>query len=79
MGDHTRNRYANGKAEISSIFKWFREDFEKGHKGFRKIDDLLARYAEQLADAPADREKLKAGSVSVSHLDYDWSLNDTGR
>lgn len=79
MGDHTRNRYANGKAEISSIFKWFREDFEKGHKGFRKIDDLLARYAEQLADAPTDREKLKAGSVPVSHLDYDWSLNDTGR
>ena len=79
MGDHTRNRYANGKAEISSIFKWFREDFEKGHKGLRKIDDLLARYADQLADAPADRDKLRAGSVTVTHLDYDWSLNDTGR
>jgi len=79
MADRTRNRFANGRAEISAIFKWFREDFEKGHKGFRRIDDLLARYADQLADAPADREKLKAGAVPVSHLDYDWSLNDVGR
>ena len=79
MGDHTRNRYANGKAEISSIFKWFKEDFEKGHKGLRKVEDVLARYADQLADAPADREKLKSGSVTISYLDYDWSLNDVGR
>ncbi len=79
MSDRSRNRYANRKAEISAIFKWFREDFEKGHKGYRRVDDLLARYADQLADAPADREKLKAGSVTISHLDYDWSLNDVGR
>ena len=79
MADRTRNRYANGKAEISSIFKWFKEDFEKGHKGLKKIDDLLARYADQLADAPADRDKLKAGGVAISHLDYDWSLNDSAR
>ena len=79
MGDHTRNRFANGKAEISSIFKWFKEDFEKGHKGLRKLEDLLARYADQLADAPADREKLKSGAVPITYLDYDWSLNDVGR
>ena len=79
MADRTRNRYANGKAEINMIFKWFKEDFEKGHKGIKKLDDLLARYAEQLADAPADREKLKAGGVAINHLDYDWSLNDSAR
>ena len=79
MADRTRNRFANGKAEISAIFKWFREDFEKGHKGFRRIEDVLVRYADQLADAPADRERLRAGGVTISHLDYDWSLNDAGR
>ncbi|MEO6626797.1 MAG: DUF547 domain-containing protein [Burkholderiaceae bacterium] len=79
MGDPTRNRYAGGKAEISAIFKWFKEDFEKGHKGLRKIEDVLARYADQLADATADREKLKTGAVSITHLDYDWSLNDIAR
>ncbi len=79
MADRTRNRYANGRAEVSMIFKWFKEDFEKGHKGIKKMDDLLARYAEQLADGPADRDKLKAGGITISHLDYDWSLNDSAR
>ena len=79
LGDPTRNRYADGKLEVSNIFKWFREDFEKGNKGFAKLEDVFAKYADQLAAAPSDREKIKAKSVSISHLDYDWSLNDMGR
>jgi hypothetical protein len=79
MADRTRNRYAGGKAEISAIFKWFKEDFEQGHRGLRRIEDLLARHAEQLADAPADREKLRSGQVTIAFLDYDWSLNDAAR
>ena len=79
LGDKTRNRYADGKLEVSMIFKWFREDFEKGNKGFTKLEDVFAKYADQLATAAADREKIKAKSVSISNLDYDWSLNDLGR
>jgi Protein of unknown function, DUF547 len=79
MGDHTRNRMADGKLEVSQIFKWFKEDFEKGNKGFNRLEDVFAKYADQLADAPADREKLRAKTVAVSHLEYDWSLNDLGR
>lgn len=79
LGDRTRNRFADGRLQVSSIFKWFREDFEKGHKGYKRIEDVFARHADLLADNPADRERIKAGSVSISHLDYDWSLNDLGR
>ena len=79
MGDRTRNRMANGKLEVSQIFKWFKEDFEKGNKGFAKLEDVFAKYADQLTDVPADREKLRAKTVAVSNLDYDWSLNDVGR
>ena len=79
LGDSTRNRYADGKLEVSNIFKWFREDFEKGNKGFAKLEDVFAKYADVLATAPADREKIKAKSVPISNLDYDWSLNDLGR
>jgi hypothetical protein len=28
---------------------------------------------------PAEQAALKAKSLTVSHLDYDWSLNDAGR
>ena len=79
LGDPTRNRYADGKLEVSNIFKWFREDFEKGNKGFAKLEDVFAKYADQLAAASADREKIRAKSVPISNLDYDWSLNDVGR
>ena len=79
LGDRTRNRYADGKLEVNMIFKWFREDFEKGHKGFAKLEDVFAKYADQLAASPADREKIKAKNVPISNLDYDWSLNDLGR
>jgi hypothetical protein len=79
MGDRTRNRVADGKVQVSSIFKWFREDFEKGHKGFSKVEDVFARYAPQLSDRPEEQAALKAGTVPVAFLDYDWSLNVVGR
>lgn len=79
MADRTRNRYANGRLEVSQIFKWFREDFEQGHRGFSRLEDVMARYADQLADSPAERERIRAKAVPIAHLDYDWSLNAVGR
>lgn len=79
MADRTRNRVKGDRVEVSSIFKWFREDFEKGHGGFKQVEDVFAKYAELLSDVPAEQAALKAKSLRVSHLDYDWSLNDAGR
>jgi Protein of unknown function, DUF547 len=79
MSDRTRNRFNDGRAEISEIFKWFQEDFQQGHRGVRSIDDLLALYAEQLAANPADLAVLRTAPVRVRYLDYDWSLNGIGR
>jgi hypothetical protein len=79
MGDRTRNRVREGRLEVSAIFKWFKEDFEKGHKGFDQVEDVFARHAVQLSDDPAAQVKLKAKTIPVSHLDYDWSLNALGR
>jgi hypothetical protein len=79
LGDRTRNRVADGKLQVSSIFKWFSEDFEKGHKGFSKVEDVFARYAAQLTDKADEQAALKAASLPVTYLDYDWSLNVVGR
>lgn len=76
LSDRTRNRYREGELQVSSIFKWFREDFEQGHGGLRRVEDVFARYADLLADAPADRERIRARQVPLRFLDYDWSLND---
>ena len=80
MSDRTRNRY-NPQAkrlEISKIFDWYGKDFEKGHKGFASVKATAARYADRLADAPADRDAVRSQSAEVSFLDYDWVLNDAG-
>ena len=79
MADRSRNRYADGKAEISSIFKWFRKDVEKGHQGVRRVEELLARYAAQLSNVAPARGRLRAGMVSITHRDYDWSLTAAAR
>jgi len=79
LADRTRNRVRNGRLEVSEIFKWFREDFEHGHHGFTRVEDVFARYAAQLSDRPDEQAQLRARALSVDHLDYDWSLNGTGR
>jgi Protein of unknown function, DUF547 len=79
LGDRTRNRVADGKLQVNAIFKWFKEDFEKGQKGFSKVEDVFAKYAAQLTDKPEEQAAIKAKSLPVAHLEYDWSLNAAGR
>ena len=79
LGDATRNRASLDKLEVSSIFRWFREDFEKGHQGFQKVEDVFARYAPLLSSDPAVQAQLKARKLKPQFLDYDWSLNDADR
>jgi hypothetical protein len=79
LGDKTRNRYADGKLEVSPIFKWFAEDFEKGHKGFKSTQDVYARYAKQLSSDATGQEKIRSKSLPVSFTDYSWNLNDSAR
>jgi hypothetical protein len=79
IGDRTRNRVEGDKVLASSIFKWFREDFEKGHQGFARVEDVFAKYAAQLSDKPDEQAKLRERALAVGHLDYDWSLNALGR
>jgi len=82
LSDRSRNRFANGKLEVSMIFKWFAEDWEKGYAGFdgktpaiKSREEYFARYAKQLADAPADQQLIASGKAAITNLDYDWNLN----
>jgi hypothetical protein len=78
MADRSRNRYdpRTRTVELSSIFDWYGKDFEMGHKGFASVQDVVAKYADQLADSPGDRALLRTKTVPIKFLDYDWSLND---
>lgn len=79
MADRTRNRWnaQRGRLELSKIFDWYGEDFRLGHKGIASLPAFAARYADLLADAPADRERLRGTPPpDIAFLDYDWALND---
>jgi len=78
MSDRTRNRWNHRRQrlELSKIFDWYGEDFRLGHRGIVSLPAFAARHADQLADAPADRERIRAGTADIAFTDYDWSLND---
>lgn len=78
MADRTRNRWEpqRQRLALSRIFDWYGEDFTLGHRGIASVAAFAARHAERLADAPADRERIRAGGVPIGFLGYDWSLND---
>lgn len=82
LSDRTRNRYANGKLEVSNIFNWFKDDWVAGYTGFdgktpaiKSREEYFARYAKQLSDNAADQQAIAGGKATISHLDYDWNLN----
>ena len=78
MGDRTRNRFdaAAGRLEVSKIFDWYGGDFNLGHHGIASLPAFLSRYANSLADAQADRERVRERRAEISFLPYDWKLND---
>ncbi len=57
------------KVEVSSIFKWFKEDFDKAG-GVKKV--LSEKAPEK------DRAFLAGGDYEVGYLSYNWGLNDQG-
>jgi len=80
MADRTRNRWnpQRQRLELSRIFDWYGEDFRRGDRGIVSLEAFAASHADRLADAPADRERLRSGKVTIAFLDYDWTLNDAG-
>jgi hypothetical protein len=84
LADNSRNEIKingqEGEASLSSIFKWYRGDFEKGQHGFHSLFDLLSTYSEALVEgddnAQAQRNLLKSADYPITFKDYDWRLND---
>jgi hypothetical protein len=72
LNDKRKNRFlsAGKKLELSSIFKWYGDDFRKTHGSVEKF------VAPRMTENKADQEAIQAGKVPIAYLEYDWSLND---
>ena len=74
LTDRSRNRF-NADREtlaLSSIFKWYGDDFEQGGQG---LNGWLVGQGQWLADTTADRDRIAKGQFKVDFLSYDWTLN----
>jgi Protein of unknown function, DUF547 len=70
---------AQNQVSVSSIFKWFGEDWQKsygaadkfvGKPTERAVLNFISRYL-----SPKDQSYLAKGSYKLKYLNYDWSLN----
>jgi hypothetical protein len=67
---------SKNRVKLSSIFKWYAEDFEKGQQGFNSIKDLIYVYQADIANEPQQLTFLQKQDFSIHYLNYDWRLND---
>lgn len=75
LQDRSRNRMRDGNLQVSSLFKWYREDFEKGWMGITSLQQFLAMHAKDLGLNFEQAELLKKDAIKIVFLDYDWQLN----
>lgn len=77
LQDRSRNYLDGNTLKVSSIFKWYYQDFEKGWKGINSVSQFLSLYADPLGLNKSQKEMLKNGNISIEYLPYDWHLNKT--
>lgn len=75
LADRSRNRLKGATLEISSIFKWYGQDFETKWPGSNPLEGFLLRYSSALNLSKADQLRLKGGGLPLRFLTYDWRLN----
>ncbi|MGC9523968.1 MAG: DUF547 domain-containing protein [Limnospira sp.] len=68
------------KVHLSSIFKWFGDDFKNRYGGMEKFagtekEKAVLHFTSQYLDE-RNREYLVGGGYDIQYLDYDWSLNE---
>lgn len=76
LQDRSRNRLRGRALEVSSVFKWYREDFEKGWHSVTSLEQFFTDHAENLQLTEAESAQVLAGTIKLKFLNYDWKLND---
>jgi hypothetical protein len=69
LADRTRNRVRDGRLEVSAIFKWYRDDFERGTARLQRASRTSSRALRppRLATAPTTRPAAQPVAAVSSH------------
>jgi len=75
LTDSSRNYIKGNSIYLSSIFKWYSEDFEAGFRGTKSTQSFIGLYADALKLDEKQLTTLQKQDFNVKFLDYDWKLN----
>lgn len=75
LSDTTRNIANKNTLKLSSIFKWYGDDFAQGFKDSYSLEEFLVHYSDALKLSPVQLKSLKSEDMKIKYLDYNWSLN----
>lgn len=75
LSDRSRNRLNGDTLNVSKIFDWYNEDFERGWGGYKTLIQFFSNYSKELGLSERDIQRLKSGDIDIDFLDYDWRLN----
>ncbi len=74
LSDKQRNRFNadDNVLEVSKIFDWYEDDFEKAAGS---VANYLLPYAKELGVPQVKQTSMKSDDLTIRHLDYNWKLN----
>lgn len=75
LTDTSRNYIADDTLYLSSIFKWYKSDFEQGFKGANSLNEFIVIYADALNLDQNQQQAIKNNDMDIEFLDYNWALN----
>jgi len=75
LSDTTRNTVNKNTLKLSSIFKWYGDDFAQGFKDSYSLEEFLVHYSEALKLTPEQLKSLQEEEIKIRYLDYNWNLN----
>ncbi|MBU2870093.1 DUF547 domain-containing protein [Colwellia sp. E2M01] len=75
LSDSSRNFAKGDNLNVSSIFKWYGDDFTKGFNNANSLEAFFLLYGQALNLTLAQKQALNSGDMDINFLDYNWDLN----
>ena len=75
LTDSSRNYIKSDNLYLSSIFKWYGDDFKVSFRNTKSIQSFISLYAGALKLTGEQKSALANQDLNVKFLDYNWDLN----
>jgi len=75
LSDKEKNYLDDNQLRVSTIFRWYRSDFEKSDENIDNLKEYFAKHASLFNLSDDEIKLLNSGDFKIKFLSYDWNLN----